>query len=241
VAKQKTVHPTVAATRAAEDRRSGRRAWRGETQERVRERRAPPRDDFREAINSGEVLIEDLPVSHKKHDVLTTATEQAWTEAGPTDIDAARAREQDHPFVAPSDAVARDRGMPTDSSFSTFEAELRAAARADYTRAVNDLVASGMKRQEAEAEAAREIRAVRARPLPGIRRGPTQDLVEGAEVPELMSDAKDDARITPGVAVRRELPSELPEDGPASILRDADEPTMRELDGGVRRQVPAPE
>lgn len=188
-------------------------------------------DLLREAIERGDVTFADIPLAEKHHDVLQTAVEQAWKDAGPSDLDALRCREQGHRFIDPATVKAMERGQPRDISFeqaaNEMEANVRRAARADYDRIVENLLERGHSLQVAQAEAATAVRTHRASRLPS----PSDDL---------MSAAASDERISPGQPVRREVPEHAGDSAPAQVVRDVTPERLRQLDGGVTRAAPAP-
>lgn len=198
---------------------------------------APQPDTLREEILAGNVTLEDVPISEKKHDVLSTATETSWREAGPTDLDALRCAQRNERFISPSEAIALEKSMgrPEEvDGFTELETRMRQAARSEYQGYIGHFLAQGMNREQAERAAIEQVRQNRALPLPGKRVGPTKDLAEGEPVPELMAEAASDSRVTLGMPVRREVSTAAADLSPATVVRDATPELLRSLDGQVR-------
>jgi hypothetical protein len=188
-------------------RKEGRRLP-DEDQELVVHGRPAPPDEVRLAITRGDVLLEDVPVSQKMDDVMSTAVETSWHELGPSDLDAMRAQQAGERFVSPQEAIALEKARARDPEFEKGYS----TAMADLSKAARDAA------REAEGNPVNRVR-----PLPL----PTSDL---------MSEIEADHRIQPGVPAPGGRPVlDFGDAGEASVVRDATPARLAELDGGVTR------
>lgn len=182
-------------------------------------------DYLREAIESGDVTLEDIPVSTKYEEVRTNVPETSWREAGPSDLDALRAKSQGHRYVDPQTVARMDKQQQKDPAFEAGYA----AAETDRRRAEDE-----QRYERDEHGNVRRDRYGQGIPLRLVKVAPLP-----ARDSELMGETEGDARVRPGQPVAGGRVRVEAEPG-ASVLRDSTEEQLRQLDGGVRR-APAPE
>lgn len=112
----------------AKDRREGR----------VRNRRRTPHeaqpipvipDPIKEAVLKKEILLEDFPLSEHMDDVFTQYADTSWIEAGPEDINAAKAAAAGERYVSPADVKRMEREAREDPKIAERIAKLESDAR----------------------------------------------------------------------------------------------------------------
>ncbi|HUT78489.1 MAG TPA: hypothetical protein VM285_12425 [Polyangia bacterium] len=158
-----------------------------------------PADPFRDAIKAGDVLIEDIPVGTKFDHLFTNVPETQWREAGPQDLDAARAIMRGVAYVGPDELKQQ---KAEDASDRELEREIRK-----------------MEREAARERAHERVNGVE--PLPGRNDdGMSHTEADERKFERLTRGSEDDAQRILGVRVGSGGKIEDADQGPAQVGRE---------------------